>query len=246
MNWGLMQTVLTIVFGITAIIALIVAIRLAKRKKPVWAYETTKIIGLGTDAPSELKLFFNEKQILDVYRTMIIFFNAGNESIRKNDVTDEICMRFEGAQILRDPRPSATSKSEIRFSVVNRGNDALSLDFFYLDHNDGAVIEVLHTEYKKIACEGNIIGVGKPRYRGKLDRIRPKRSAIRILILIYPLLFFGLLTVVQHFLGHGLFEEGFLWWVLGITVSYYLIGASTLIRFYRYLRFPKWSWISEG
>ena len=49
MDWGLVGT---IIFGIATIISIIIAFRLVKHRKPAWAYKTTKIIGLRTDAPS--------------------------------------------------------------------------------------------------------------------------------------------------------------------------------------------------
>jgi len=75
MSLSFIQTTLTIVFGFVAVASIIVAIRLARRKKPAWAYTTTKVIGLGGDAPAELKLVFNDKIVPDVYRTYLIFFN---------------------------------------------------------------------------------------------------------------------------------------------------------------------------
>ena len=72
MDWG---NTTSIILAVIAVALTIATIYLIRRKKPVWAYTTTKVIGLGTDAPAELKLLFNEKQVLEVYRTELIFFN---------------------------------------------------------------------------------------------------------------------------------------------------------------------------
>jgi len=158
-DWKFAVTIgISIVLGITTIVF---AIKGAKKKKPAWARYTTRIIGLGTNAPPELKLIFGSNPVSDVYRTIFTFLNKGYESIRKDDVTNSIALHFKGAQILREPIIKAISKGEIQFSVrrvVENGDSAAEVSFLYLDHNDGAVIEVLHTKSHEIKLSGNIIG----------------------------------------------------------------------------------------
>jgi len=247
MDWRL---ILEIALGIVAVVSLIVTIRLARRKKPVWAYITKQIIGIGSDAPPELKLTFNDKIVSNVYKTELILFNSGNEAIRKGDVPNKICVRFIGAEILREPVIEIKSKEEIRLSasrVVRDEDNAVELAFSYLDHNDGAVIEILHTACNKIACEGNIIGAGKPRYIGTFDRIRPKHSLIRLLLLALPALVTGAIAAEFYFTRRSAPEEtGLLWLLIIIFISPYLFNVPTLIRFYGHLKFPRWSLIPEG
>lgn len=135
-----LEGILAIIFGITTLIGIVVTIKLAKRKQPAWAHKTRKIIGLGTEAPQELKLTFNGKSINDVYRTIFIFFNKGNEAIQSNDVPQKVSINFGGAEILREPVIKGKSDESIGFSaqrVVTEENDSIELDFSYLDHDDG-------------------------------------------------------------------------------------------------------------
>jgi len=172
-----------VIFGIAAIISIIVAIRVARRKRPVWAYVTNKIIGLGTNAPPELQLLFSGKPVPDVFRTILVFFNRGNETIRRDDVSRTIKVNFGEASILREPIIRAASREEIEFSakqVLENTQNTVELGFVYLDHNDGAVIEVLHTACNQPICTGNIMGAGEPRYTGKFV-FRPVKFAGRII-----------------------------------------------------------------
>lgn len=175
MDWG---TVLSITLVIALfIVSTILALKLARKKKPVRAYKSKKIISLGTNAPPELKLTFNDRPVTDVYRTTFIFFNKGNEAIRKSDVTKKITVHFGGAEILREPSVKATSKEEIEFlvkQVVKDGDNAIELDFLYLDHNDGAIVDVIHTTCEQIDCRGNIIGAKEITNIGEFEESRPR------------------------------------------------------------------------
>jgi hypothetical protein len=78
MDWGFIGVILAIIFGITTLFLSIFAIRRSRQKKPVWAYVSRQIIEIGKNAPREIKLFFNDEPVNNVYRTYVIFFNAGN------------------------------------------------------------------------------------------------------------------------------------------------------------------------
>jgi hypothetical protein len=82
MDW---KFILLLVLAIAALIVGIEAIRLAKRRQLVWAFETKLLIGRGTELP-ELKLTFNDIPVDNVYRTAMIFFNKGNEPIDQRDL----------------------------------------------------------------------------------------------------------------------------------------------------------------
>jgi len=158
MDWEFIVTIcVAVAFGAVSIV---LALRLAKKKKPVWASNTMHIVGRGTDAPEELKLYFGNKQVEDVYRSRVAFFNRGNETIRKEDITEAIIIHFPDAEILTFPNVLHRSKQAIGFSVENSFVDesAVCVDFTYLDYHDGGVFEVLHTGTSDIACKGNIIG----------------------------------------------------------------------------------------
>lgn len=155
MNWeSIVSTIVAVGFGIAT---LVLAVTRVKRKKPVWGYDVREIIGLGSKAPPEVKLSFNDEEIKDVYRTVVIFFNKGNEPIDKKDVAKRIVVDFGVGKILKEPMLLSISKEENNFSANKVGDNSVELGFHYLGHNDGACIEVMHTRGSPPSMSGTII-----------------------------------------------------------------------------------------
>lgn len=236
MDWGLAVTIFaTIVFGTATIV---LALKLAKKKKPVWAYQTRKIVGLGSDAPPELKLIFGNMPVNDVYQTSFTFFNKGTDIINKDDVTDNVTIHFRGARILRQPNIKATSNDKIRFSakqVIKEGDDSIQLDFLYLAHHDGAIIEVLHTESQQIRHTGNIKGVDIR----KVGEFEPSKTSPKVSRLIVPLA----VTVTAVSLIIIDFETlreliSIFYLILGMLGFFLITDVYERIR---YRKFPRWS-----
>lgn len=242
MDWGFMVSIfLMVVFGIATIV---LTIKLTRRKKPVWAYTTKKIIGLGTSAPRNLKLYFRKSSITNVYRTTFVVFNKGEKAIRKEDVTKRITVSFVGAKILEKPSIRPSNK-EIRLSAkrVSRGQDSkVELDFSYLDHNDGVIVEVLHTEYKDIKCTGNILEAGEPRYIGEFNPHRPEGFWAAIVMLTL----FSAMIVWMWFDAMAGAAQATTDWItfsllsLFTAIDIYLAIAG-IIRLRRYMQFRRWS-----
>ena len=240
MDWGIIGTVLAIVFFTTTVI---VTLRLAKRKKPVWAYKATKIIGLGTDAPRELKLTFNGTPVNDVYQTTFILFNKGKEAIRQGDVTEKVTIRFRGGEILREPTIKVRSTEAIKFSAkreVKERENSIELDFLYLDHEDGAIFEVLHTESREITCISNIIGTKKITNIGEFESSQPRPTIIRPIIISVLSVISVLLITMGATLGLKIDAEllGPIYIFLGV---FCVMLISDIRSHIRYNKFPNWS-----
>ena len=253
MNFGLIGILLAIVFFIATIV---LAIRLARRKKPVWACNTTKIIGLGANAPPELELTFDKRHVSDVYRTLLIFFNRGNETIREDDITENVTVHFKGAEIFRQAIIRAKSKEAIKFYTkqgVKDGDNVVELSFLYLDHNDGAVVEVLHTRCEEITCSGNIIGVKAIASIGEFEQQRPK--FIKLLDwthLIAPaiiLFSFGLAALLSpHIAGKPVgAAERMIMFVFAGMLGGSILGTCMIYlgKYLSHRKFPRWSILKE-
>ena len=246
MDWGLIGTILAVIFFGSTIF---LYIRQTRKKQPAWAYVTTRIIGLGTDAPPELKLTFSDRAIPDAYKTTLIFFNRGKEAIRKNDVTENVRIHFEGAEILREATIVVASKDAIKFEAKQvRGNvkNSMQLNFLYLGHSDGGVVEVLHTKSDNIVCSTNIIDAKATIFLGKFNPFRPERFIARLIVrLITLILFPGILlwatfnpepnlSQVEYYVVCG---------IVGIMVIGFLafMVCSDVMPFLRFRKFPRWS-----
>lgn len=243
----LLTIIITVALGTAAII---LALKLAKKKKPVWALNTTIIISVGIEAPSELKMTFRGLPVDDVYRTKFIFLNKGTETIRKADVAEAVTIHFEGARILDQPTALARSKQANELSVrqtIKDGDGAVEVDFLYLDHDDGALVEVLHTKSERIRCSGIIMGAGDIDYIGEFLR-RPPPFWFPLMLVV----FFTLFGCIIYSMWND-----FARWVLTTQIKYLFIIPTIftlfltvylgryMVRefpvFYRYLRFPRWA-----
>lgn len=243
MEWGPISIGVPVALSIVAII---LTRRLVRRKQPAWAYTQKKIIGLGTDAPKELQLNFNGKPINDVYRTTFIFFNRGRETIRSGDVTQPVTMHFQEGEILREPIITITSNEAIKFlakHVITQGGHQVRLEFLYLDHEDGGVFEVLHTQSTKIMCSGNVIGSKKIDNIGELSLLTGFSLGFWIASLV-------MISVGVPFMIHGLPPVTSSDEITYVSLSFPLgagllfVGAITFVsetvKRWRSAKYPSW------
>ena len=239
--------IITVALGIVAIV---LALKLIKKKKPVWARNTRRIIGVGTDASPELKMTFHGLPVDDVYKTVFIFFNRGTETIRKIDVAEAVAIHFKGAKILRPPTILATNKGANKISVrhiVKDGDEAVEVDFLYLDHGNGVVVEVFHTKSEKLICSGIIMGVNEIRYIGEFLPYRPPRWLAILYALLLIVLSVGLYMLFSTFVAQLAAPQNrsllaiVIIVVLFVAVSFGRFVIEEIPVFYRYLKFPKWT-----
>lgn len=77
MDW---ESIITLAVAIVSTVsAMILGVMAIRKKKPVWSHSTRHIIGRDAEAPPELKYVFGDKEVTEVYKTTIIFFNMGND-----------------------------------------------------------------------------------------------------------------------------------------------------------------------
>ena len=240
MNWEFVVTIIVAVgFGIAT---LVLGIKRAKKKKPVWGYDETKIIGLGSKAPPEVKLSFAGEEVTDVYRTVVIFFNKGNEPIGEKDVAKRIVVDFGKGKILREPALVSVSKEENNFSAKIVEDNGIELGFNYLGHSDGACIEVLHTRGSPPLMSGTVIDTPIKEIRGFSEDIESSgitRTIICGVAVVGLVVYFGiqLYYAVSADANWGLYPmiaSGVIFVIL-ITILEY-----DLPRVIRALKFPYW------
>jgi len=248
MDWWIIVTIALAVGGIISTV--ILTLKLHKNKKPSWAHKTEKIIGLGGDAPPELELLFNKKPIDEVQRTTFIFLNRGTQAIRKDDVSEDIAILFKGAKILRGPTIKARSKEAnelvAKWVVNKQGQYLIQLGFKYLDHEDGAVVEVLHTPSKRISCVGNVIEAKDIADIGEF-RADYLPSGIRLIIIFTVVIVIVSATLLSMFgvlpspPEHQTVIRGILYGVSGVLVGFLTAGLAYGMRLYlRCRKFPSW------
>lgn len=159
-----MENYIGYVIGVIGIIAAIVGYYKSKKIKiPFVITKTQNILDLP-DTISELELYYSKRKIQNLSITKIAFFNAGNETIEFDDVSniDPILIKIPKDVILLNYKIGELSRTAINFKAILNNNN-LKVEFDFLDKSDGAIIKLLHTKLtdEDIKLEGTIKGASK-------------------------------------------------------------------------------------
>lgn len=164
--------------SIIGLVSLAAALLLYRRSRvnarPVYQQRGLRLIGSDEAIlPADVEIRFRGQPVERLTKTYIVFWNAGTATIRGSDVVADDPLRCEFSQQARVLEVSLVknTRSANKFVAMidaNRPNCVLlSLD--YLDPQDGATIEILHTDSNRYpTVKGTIRGVPK----GLIDRGR--------------------------------------------------------------------------
>lgn len=169
----------TIGSGLFGVLGVVLAIYFyfagKKEKAPVYTYKSVNLIGLRPELPEDIQILHKGVSVPRVCRTKILFWNRGRATIDGNDIVERVTIKFpQDVRILREPVVETVSRDPIRFVASFSGN-VIYLDFAFLDKDDGALIEVLHTgdDESKMEVEGTIKGARQGvKYSEVVTRIR--------------------------------------------------------------------------
>jgi len=215
--------------------------------RPVFQYRSINLIEKEKQAlPSDVEIFFRGKKVSRLTKTYIIFWNSGKSTLYGKDIVDDDPLRFsfgKDAEILMARILKITKKMNKFEARINpKSPNEVIINFDYLDPNDGAVIEILHTSIQRTPeCKGTIRGVPKGilnwgRFPYDVFLRRPMlRKAFSVLFFL--LFFFGIGIFFVGILDHEseLVILGLLY-LISLCLLY-LIPASPLCIYRR--RYPK-------
>ncbi|MGD2072097.1 MAG: hypothetical protein PVG65_01220 [Candidatus Thorarchaeota archaeon] len=153
------------------VMAIIIYLKSRRQKSPV---HSTRSINIAQDIiPNRfesLELSYNGVRIENFTITKVLFWNDGKETIHLDDIAQEDPLEIfiaDDARIL-DIRVIQRKPLTNGFEV-NLSDDQSSamLGFDYIDKDEGAVIQVIHTgrSGKEISLRGRVAGAGNPTYR---------------------------------------------------------------------------------
>lgn len=156
--------------GLMAIIAAWVFYRRSKiQARLVYQQRALRLLDAGSEGfpvPDEVEIFFKGAKVPRLVVTQIVIWNAGNATIRGEDLvqSDPLRFTFSGDSRVLRVRVLNVSRSvnDLKAETHPSESNVVTLRFDYLDENDGAVLEVLHTgEGRFSAARGSIKGVPK-------------------------------------------------------------------------------------
>jgi hypothetical protein len=163
------ETLLLIIISMTGIVlSIFFYLKSRKKRKPFYSSRSFNIAQDISPARFEsLVLTYNETRIENFTITKVLFWNDGKETIRIGDVAIEEPLEIvtEGDVQILDAaviqRIPPTNGFEVR---VSGNQSSVELSFDYIDKDEGAVVQIVHTgkSGRDISMRGRIAGGGMP------------------------------------------------------------------------------------
>lgn len=147
--------------------------RIQKRRRELcWSIDSTSLIKGYSSLFEKLDIQYGGQKIENLTVSKIVFWNNGNETIDGKDIAIPPCI------FLRDEANTKILDAKIiKSSTVGNGfeihrepdNPILVLQFEYLDPQQGAVIQVIHTGVSilPLILDGEVKGVKDIEYKSK-------------------------------------------------------------------------------
>jgi|SRR6185312_10947907 len=152
-----------IIGPIGVLVAVVVYFKQKKDRRPVYGKQTFPLIFKSGTTPKKLELFYDHKAVEKLTLTKFAFWNAGRETIRKEDISavKPITIKSAKGATIYD---SEIAYSELvnNFKITKIDDFTLGVDFDFIDLNQGMVVNLYHNgdSSDDIICEGAIIGGG--------------------------------------------------------------------------------------
>jgi hypothetical protein len=190
-----------------------------RRRELCWAIDSTSLIKGYSSLFEKLDIQYGGQKIENLTVSKIVLWNNGNETIDGKDIAippyivprDEINTKILDAKIIK------TSTVGNKFEILIKPDDPmLVLLFDYLDPQQGAVIQVIHTGVSilPLMVDGEVKGVKEIKYRSK--RLDLVSQMPRLFIYFYAIMMFMLLGMYLYnsiFLGNPARADWTLWFL---------------------------------
>ena len=161
--------------GIVVSTAIAVFFFFLGRKEPRPVYYVSGITVVRAQPEQKIEVRFRGTDVPVVTRTVIAFWNAGRQPIRRTDIVDRHPLTVvlpDGAEVLQ-AQIIAMTRPDIDFLVAwgepipmpdDTADIKTHLIFSFLNHCDGATVEILHTGDNPydVTVEGAIVGANGP------------------------------------------------------------------------------------
>ena len=145
-----------------------------REKEPCYSISEVNLIKGYSSALKDLKIKYKRKPIENLTVGKVAFWNNGKETINKDDIDTALppMLLAQDNTIILDVKILETTNPANRFSVTLAEDGKSALIWFdYLNNNDGALLQVIHTgiSYANYIVYGKIKGVKNIKYKMKKD-----------------------------------------------------------------------------
>lgn len=188
-TWLSLNPWLTILSFLLTLLSVILAIaffiRSKRAKEPRFAIRSFNLVRDFVGRLEALEMLYAGQRIGNLTVTKIAFWNNGAETMNQEDIAsaDPLVAKLKEEYTILDASVLFMKNDANQFSIdVSEDGSQLLLTFDYLDKDEGAVIQILHTgkSSKDVELSGTIKGGGKP-FQQHVPRLRSLDILLRTL-----------------------------------------------------------------
>lgn len=194
-----------------------------KRRELCWSIDSASLIKGYSSLFEKLEILYGGQKIENLTVSKIVIWNNGNETIDGKDIAipPHIYPRDEENTKILDAKIIKTSTLGNGFEILEKSDDSILLfQFDYLDPNQGAVIQIIHTGISVLPfiLDGEVKGVKEVEYKSK--RLDFASQVPRLFVYFYALamfVFFGIF--LYNFIVLKVTTEfGWTGWIMAVTL----------------------------
>jgi hypothetical protein len=165
------------------VLSCILTTKYSKLRKPRYSTHSNNLLEGSKIKIDGVEIKFSgfSEPVSNLTVTKLVFWNAGAGTITKKDVLpspDLLCIQIVRPYKILDASTLHVINSENGFDVTrSRERDKATVKFEYMNHNEGVIIEVIHTGTKDedVRLEGTIRDAGRIK---RIPFVRKRRQAI--------------------------------------------------------------------
>jgi hypothetical protein len=139
----------------------------------------TRIVDTSTPAPPQLQILYKGKNLnTDISAAIVYFWNDGKLPIKAEDVLEPLKIELDPSCAIIEARVVKVSRGVTKFAkgdISETAKNSLPLSFGILEHNDGAVLQIIYSGKPDahVSISGVTVGAGQPR-ETTIEQYRPK------------------------------------------------------------------------
>ncbi|MCK4736873.1 MAG: hypothetical protein KAT65_30755 [Methanophagales archaeon] len=158
-------SVASVIIALSSVILTIIFSKSKKIKLPYYAVRSVNLVRDMVSSIESLEMLYSGEHIENLTATKIALWNAGHDTINSQDIASAapLTVHIKGGKIL-DAKVDQKNPAN-KFSVdIADDKSYATIQFDYIDKNEGVVIRLFHTgkSSEDIEINGKIKGVGKP------------------------------------------------------------------------------------
>ena len=139
--WEIFALIVTTVIGIVGIL---ITIKLTRRKKPMWYFRMNRLFQKGISEIDGLNITYKNQAVINLASVYFAFWNDGKDTIKTGDIAEPLRITTLSTRPIYDAQVVFSTKQSNSFEVsLTPDKASAEFNFRYLDHRQGAVIQVL-------------------------------------------------------------------------------------------------------